>query len=185
MAIRRHGRELTPAQQKSYVMKLAGWSSEEYRKNYESLRKRARNYEKIAGFPRGALNVADLLARDVRARKLKPLYGETYKPTETLAAVLVTPSSNKISRAGRDRALQAGYDSIVRQYRNQLEIPVVAEAYSEGVLAGKSPAAIRADVENALHIAGQKEKEFNLLRQQKLREGDFSWLSKKFDYFSI
>lgn len=110
MAIIRDGKPMTARQQAEYVRSLTGWTREEYNRQYDVLRNRARAYERGAGLARGAVNVADLLARNARAQFYSRYYGEEYKPTGLYAAVQAAPaisSGRKLSQAQRARITDA------------------------------------------------------------------------------
>ena len=80
MAIKRKGVKLTARQQAAYIREITGWSKTEYQKEYDKLRNRVRNYEKVAQ-PTQKLNVADLLARHVREQYYATRFGD--KPRDT------------------------------------------------------------------------------------------------------
>ena len=110
MAIKRDGKPMTARQQAAYVRSLTGWTREEYNKQYDILRNRARAYERGSGLARGTVNVSDLLARNARAQFYSRYYGETYKPTGIYAAVQSAPSvssGKKLTRAQRARIIDA------------------------------------------------------------------------------
>lgn len=92
MAIMRNGRPLTPREQKAYVMRVAGWTTQQYNKEYDKLRNRARNYERANGLAKGSINVADMLARS----QSRVAYGD--KQTTLYRAVSATTSSSTGAR---------------------------------------------------------------------------------------
>ena len=110
MAIKRDGKPMTARQQAAYVRSLTGWTREEYNRQYDVLRNRARAYERGAGLARGTVNVSDLLARNARAQFYSRYYGEEYKPTGLYAAVQSAPavsSGKRLTQAQRARIVDA------------------------------------------------------------------------------
>lgn len=70
----RTGEVITPKQAKAYVMQARGWTTEQYNKEYDKLRNKARNYETATGKPRGEIRVNELLYSETKvwARQGKP-----------------------------------------------------------------------------------------------------------------
>lgn len=68
------GEVITPKQAKAYVMAARGWTTEQYNKEYDKLRNKARNYETATGKPRGEIRVNELLYSETKvwARQGKP-----------------------------------------------------------------------------------------------------------------
>lgn len=106
MAISLRGKRLTSSEQKQHVLKITGWTSEKYNKEYDKLRNRVRNYESATGAERGSINVADLLARNAVGNVYAARAGETYQPTALYRAVMTAPSSSTTAieqRAKKER----------------------------------------------------------------------------------
>lgn len=134
MAIMREGKPMTARQQAAYVRSLTGWTREEYNKQYDILRNRARAYERGAGLARGTVNVSDLLARNARAQFYSRYYGEEYKPTGLHAAVQAAPavsSGRKLTQTQRARIIDA---QEARAYREMGGI-INNSKYSEAIAA--------------------------------------------------
>ena len=104
MAIRHGGRELTPKEQKTQVLKWTGWTSKQYEREYDKLRNRARAFEKATGKPQGEIIVADLLAREARSKYYARYYGEEHTPTNLYKAVAATPSISSGKTLAKDTA---------------------------------------------------------------------------------
>lgn len=92
MAIKHSGKTLTRREQAQYVRELAGWTREEYNKEYDKLRNRVRTYEKATGLEKGSINVADLLAREVRSDIFDQRFEKKHKPTLLWNAIQSTPA---------------------------------------------------------------------------------------------
>lgn len=124
MAITRKGRKLTPREQSAEVRKLAGWDTKTYQKEYDKLRNRARAYERATGREKGSINVADLLARDVRRRWAAQYYGEKYKPTELYYAVSSAPSissGKQVSKQAMRRINVQELRSVSNQFKGVIQ----------------------------------------------------------------
>lgn len=83
-------RPLSAREIKSEIMRLRGWSAEEYNREYDKLRNRVRNYETATGQARGSIKVNELLYTTTRARGK---YGAGYAPKRLAEAVMLTPST--------------------------------------------------------------------------------------------
>lgn len=94
MAIQRGKKTLNAREQAAQVRKWAGWTKEQYNKEYDKLRNRVRNYERANGYEKGSINVADLLAKEVRNRHYAPRYGEQPRSTQLYMAVNATTSAS-------------------------------------------------------------------------------------------
>lgn len=103
MAIRKGGIPLTRSAQKKQVMTWLGISAEEYSKQYDKLRNRARNYERATGAPR--VNVADLFAREAR-RQYYAERGIASEPSALYSAISSVTSASP-GRALSTRAVDA------------------------------------------------------------------------------
>lgn len=117
MAIWRKGKPLTPVEQRKYVQSITGWGDAEYKREYNKLRNRARNYERINGYQKGTINVPDLLAR----RERNKVYGDT--PSQLLIRVESTTSastSSRISVKSQQRYAQDAIARIRNQYKNAI-----------------------------------------------------------------
>lgn len=84
--------ELTTRQVKAYVMKVRGWTSEQYKKEYDKLRNSLRTYEafkKRSGVEEEAQSPSHLLYFEARAMKRE---GENYKRTIELERIYSFPA---------------------------------------------------------------------------------------------
>lgn len=81
---------LTAREIKKRVMTATGWTSEQYQKQYDILRNKTRNYEKVTG-SKTKIKVNELLYQQTHAQKR---YGETYKPSRLVRAIMATPSAS-------------------------------------------------------------------------------------------
>ena len=121
MAIKRGGRTLSAKEQAAEVRNLTGWTRQEYQKQYDILRNRVRAYERGTGVTDQdkKINVADLLASDVKRRFYAKYYGEEYKPTALYKAVMQAPSissGKKLSNKAQERIEQAAETRIEEQF---------------------------------------------------------------------
>lgn len=91
MAIIRRGKRLSARERKAQTMEWTGWSSEQYQREYDRLRNRARNYERVTGAAR--IDVADVLAREAR-RRYYTERGADIQPTALYRAIMSAPSSS-------------------------------------------------------------------------------------------
>lgn len=134
MAIKSKGKTLTARQQAAKVREWAGWTREQYQKEYDKLRNRVRAYEKATGTPKGKLNVADILARDVRGRYFSRYYGEEYTPSNLYRAIQAAPSisSGKALKQAQAERIQArALEAINKQYAGFLKNSIFAQAARE------------------------------------------------------
>lgn len=81
------GRVLSPREIKARTLAATGWTSEEYQKQYDILRNKARAYEKTAGVNVGKIN--EFLYKEQAA---KARYGAAYKQSALVRAVRETES---------------------------------------------------------------------------------------------
>lgn len=81
---------LTAREIKKRVMTATGWTSEQYQKQYDILRNKTRNYEQVTG-SKTKIKVNELLYQQTHAQKR---YGETYKPSRLVRAIMATPSAS-------------------------------------------------------------------------------------------
>lgn len=122
MAIKRRGVALSARAQAAEVRKLTGWSREQYQREYDKLRNRVRAYERVTGAKAAGakpINVADLLARDARARWAERFYGEKYTPSNLYASVSAAPSvssGREVSEKAKERILNAAEARIYNQF---------------------------------------------------------------------
>lgn len=119
MAIKSGGKVLSARAQAAKVREWSGWSRKEYQKQYDILRNKTRAYERATGAARGSINVADLLAREVRGRYYSKFYGEEYKSTAQFEAIQAAPSTSSgraLSVAATERVQTAAYNSVERQF---------------------------------------------------------------------
>lgn len=75
---------------KREVMRLKGWNSDQYKKEYDILRNKTRNYETITGQKSGTIAVNELLYTTAKAEKR---YGARYRASKQVQAILATPST--------------------------------------------------------------------------------------------
>jgi molecular chaperone DnaK (HSP70) len=65
-------------------MKIKGWSSERYQREYDILRNKTRNYEHLTGKEKGSIKVNELLYTTTKAQKR---YGTAYRPSAQVQAI--------------------------------------------------------------------------------------------------
>lgn len=85
----RTGATLTNKQIKSAIQRATGWSDTQYKKEYDVLRNKLRNYEQATG-QAGAFKANELLYREQLSKKK---YGAAYRPSALLESVRATPST--------------------------------------------------------------------------------------------
>lgn len=130
MAIKRYGKELTPREQAAYVRKITGWTVKEYQREYDRLRNRARNFERINNIPRGSINVADLLANFQRSKNIYATAGERYTGTSLYQAVMAAPSVStgaRISARATAQTRSSGLQLLERQFAGVLKNSVYSQ----------------------------------------------------------
>ena len=99
------GRELSPKQVKSYIMKSRGWTEQEYTNARKGLTKQLYSYNALMkkyGGEQEKSTAVQLLYKQSKAIKR---YGRSYKPTEKLSFI---QSLSKTSGATRSEAQIAG-----------------------------------------------------------------------------
>lgn len=157
MAIQHKKKTLTARQQAAKVREWTGWSVQQYQKEYDKLRNRVRNYERINGYKSGTINAADLLARNARAQFYAPRYGEQAKATQLYQAVMSTTSQStgkKISAKTAAKARVAALNAISERYHGLLEKSnIVQKAVAD--LQANNPNYTAAEYEAAI-ISGAK-----------------------------
>ena len=84
------GKTLSAREIKAAVMKAKGWTSERYQKEYDVLRNKTRNYERITGIESGSIKVNELLYTQTKSQQR---YGSAYRPSRQLQAIQATPST--------------------------------------------------------------------------------------------
>lgn len=83
---------LSPKAVKEYVMKVRGWTSEQYIKERDILKNKLRAYESLTRAQGGSVesqSPSTLLYKQARSMKK---YGKDYKPTAQLRAIEATPA---------------------------------------------------------------------------------------------
>lgn len=121
MAIVRRGKKLSAREQKKATMAWTGWSSEQYQREYDRLRNRARNYERVTGADR--IDVADVLAREAR-RRYYAARGADINPSALYTAIFSAPSSSTgrpMSSAARGRIDAARGAQARAEFRGVIE----------------------------------------------------------------
>lgn len=182
MSIIRGNKTLTAREQKAQVMKWTGWTAKQYEREYDKLRNRTRNYEKAAGYKKGSINVADLLARDARARYYRPRYGETYKPTTLYAAISRTTSQSsgkQLTGKAFQRAQRGAFGSIGKGYSSLIKnSPFVRNAIQEYARKNKGKAITPQELENVIKsardLARTSDKSEDLRWRSELRKGNIT-----------
>lgn len=172
MAIMRKGKVLTPRQQKAYVQNLTGWNDKQYKSEYNKLRNRAVNYERLTGMARGSINVRDLLANSVS----RAYYGD--KQTHLYNAVIQTTSastSRALTSASRQKAEKAAFEYIENRYGSALKKSQMARATYEALKAAgvKDAALIEDEITASLRRGKQLGQEYKIARESALVEGIF------------
>ena len=138
MAIKRYGKELTPREQAAYVRKITGWTVKEYQREYDRLRNRARNFERINNIPRGSINVADMLAGFQRSKYMHATAGEMYTGTNLYQAVMAAPSVStgaRISARATAQPQSIGLQLLERQFAGLLTKSVYSQEIKTQVAA--------------------------------------------------
>lgn len=123
MAIKYRGGRLSPKEQKAKVLEWTGWTSKEYRREYDKLRNRTRNYERGGGMERGSINVADLLAREARRQYYAARGVGSSTPTNLFIAITQTTSASpgrELSQGARQKISEAAITATERQYHGLL-----------------------------------------------------------------
>lgn len=78
---------MTSREVKAYVMKQNGWTSDQYRKQYDILKNKVRAYESFRrsqGIKEQPQNIVKMLYTEAKA---KARYGDEYKPSEKLQQI--------------------------------------------------------------------------------------------------
>ncbi len=78
---------MTSREVKAYVMKQNGWTSEQYRKQYDLLKNKVRAYESYRssqGIKEAPQNVVEMLYAEAKA---KARYGSDYEPSEKMKQI--------------------------------------------------------------------------------------------------
>lgn len=86
----KQNKPLSAREIKKRVMTATGWTNEQYQKQYDILRNKTRNYEQVTG-SKTKIKVNELLYQQTHAQKR---YGETYKPSRLVRAIMATPSAS-------------------------------------------------------------------------------------------
>ena len=84
------GKTLSAREIKAEIMRVKGWTTEEYQREYDKLRNRTRNYERITGRPSGSIRVNELLYTQAKSQQR---YGTNYRPSRQMQAIQATPST--------------------------------------------------------------------------------------------
>lgn len=135
MAIIRRGKRLSAREQKAQTMAWTGWSPEQYQREYDRLRNRARNYERSTGAAR--INVADVLAREAR-RKYYAARGADVKQSALYSAIMSAPSSSTgrpLSNAAKHRIDAARGEQARVEFRGVIEKSKYKDRIAEEVAA--------------------------------------------------
>ena len=109
----RSGKALTAREIKSEVMRLRGWTSEEYQKQYDILRNKTRNYEKLTGQASGSIKVNELLYTTSKAQKR---HGAGYRASKQVQAIQATPSAGTaaFAKKGASAAVVSKQEKILK-----------------------------------------------------------------------
>lgn len=107
------GKELTKREIKAAVMKAKGWTSAEYKKEYDILRNKTRNYEQITGLTSGSIKVNELLYTQAKAEQR---YGAAYRPSRQMLAIQATPSTGTavVRRKGVSKGAMDAQERILK-----------------------------------------------------------------------
>ena len=113
---------LSPKAVKEYVMKVHGWTSEQYVKERDILKNKLRAYESLTRAQGGNVesqSPSTLLYKQARAMKK---YGVDYKPTAQLRAIEATPAySISKGRKTADKPESAGYKRFSSRIEKQVK----------------------------------------------------------------
>lgn len=113
---------LSPKAVKEYVMKVRGWTSEQYVKERDILKNKLRAYESLTRAQGGSVesqSPSTLLYKQARAMKK---YGKDYKPTAQLRAIEATPAySITKGRNVAKNAESAGYKRFNSRIEKQVK----------------------------------------------------------------
>lgn len=123
MAIKYKGKSLSPREQKAKVMEWTGWSSKKYRREYDKLRNRTRNHERATGAERGAINAADLLAREARRQYYAARGVGSNTPTNLFTAISQTTSAStgrELLQSTRAKISEVAIAATERQFHGLL-----------------------------------------------------------------
>ena len=97
---------MTSREVKAFIMRINGWTAEEYQKNYDIFKNKLRAYEAVEaqGGNVKKQSVVDVLYAEAKS---KELYGADYKPSEKMKRIRAT-SAYSITK-GRKKAQEQAY----------------------------------------------------------------------------
>lgn len=141
MAIKYKGKSLPPREQKAKIMQWTGWSSKEYRREYDKLRNRTRNYERATGMERGTINIGDMLAREARRQYYAARGVGNNTPTNLFMAISQTTSAStgrELSQSTRAKISEVAISATERQFHGLLSSSKFGVALSEDIAAARA-----------------------------------------------
>lgn len=173
MAIKSGGKTLTARQQKAKVLEWTGWTTEQYNKEYDKLRNKARAYEKATGAAKGSIDVADLLARDARSKYFSKRYGEEYKPTaefEAVSKATSVSSGRTPSKRAVERINKAAYDRVGKQFsgvitKSKYSQDIIKEVQAEMQRGSLTPEKYKQIVEKYARMLGAEKEQVRAFNQ--------------------
>lgn len=177
MAIKQGNRTLTARQQAELVRKWTGWSAKEYQKEYDKLRNKTRNYERINGFERGSINVADLLARNARNRYYAPRYGEEARNTNLYNAIQRTTSAStgaRLSQRTIERARNVAIQGVEKQFAGALSKSTAVKLAVEALKRNNpnyTAKELQDEIKNTLALAQEAGRTYNVYREAQAEQG--------------
>lgn len=160
---------LTAKEIKERTLKATGWTSEQYQREYDKLRNKVRNYERAVGESK-KIAVNELLYTTQASQKK---YGEAYKPSRLVRAILATPSTGTgvVQRQGvsartqrtLERQIMGEFAGFTSKTTEGARIKELYERQKGGQLAGEI-AMLREKLSQALE-AGEPELAEDLANQ--------------------
>lgn len=143
---------------KSRVMRATGWSDEQYRKQYDILRNKTRNYEQLTGAS-SKIKVNELLYEKTRAQQR---YGAAYRPSRLLRAIEATPSlsTGTVKRGGVSLRATARLESeILGEFRGFTSKSAEGARIVNLYNAAKNPAFLEREINKLTTQAQQAEED--------------------------
>lgn len=184
MAIQYRGKVLTPKQQKAQVMKWAGWNEAQYKAAYEDIRKRTVNYQKLNGIKVGTYSPTDILARDVRGRWYANRQGELYKPSSLIEGIFLAPTQSGKQKISKETAIRVQVQNLERGFNSlsaarKLGNPIIDKKIEEELRVGGNWATRVGE-----WLKGQtvKKADFQRYKDEQIRQGDWSYIGRYYQY---
>lgn len=110
--------KVSPREVKSYIMRVEGWTTEQYNKEYDILRNRLRNFEafqRASGIEVTPQSPAEILYKQAKAKKR---YGSEYTESFDLQRIRAFPSTSTGRKGQMSTRAQARMASLYRKTTN-------------------------------------------------------------------